>query len=260
MFFGLNKAAVQAVDTSVAETVSANPGSLTREHNSLHDYYQQGERWETQIYRRAVVSSKIAWMVASVSMLTSLALAGGYVFLLPLQKYEPYVVTVDKSTGYLEIARALKPGDLADDEAVTQANIVRYIIARETYDYNGLGKDYLLTTLLSKGKAKDDYEAQYSDANPDAPQKQFGRQTRINVEIKSVSLLNERTGQVEFSTIRRNDQQVTRADFVSIVRFEYNRGEMRNEWRFDNPLGFQVFEYRRDQRTITKNEITGETK
>ena len=260
MFFRSKKAALQTDGADRRAHVSANLATGAAHQNELNDYYQQGALWETQIYRRAVVSSKIAWTVASISMLTALALACGYVFLLPLQKYEPYVVTVDKSTGYLEIARALKPGDLADDEAVTQANIVRYIIARETYDYNGLGKDYLLTTLLSKGKAKDDYEAQYSDANPDAPQKKLGRQSRISVEIKSVSLLNERTGQVEFSTIRRDDQQVTRADFVAIVRFEYNRGEMRNEWRFDNPLGFQVFEYRRDQRTIAKTEIIGETK
>jgi type IV secretion system protein VirB8 len=25
---------------------------------------------------------------------------------------------------------------------------------------------------------------------------------------------------------------------------------MRNDWRFDNPLGFQALEYRRDQETI----------
>ena len=226
--------------------------------NALADYYQQGEQWESQIYRRAVASSKLAWAVTGVSMLTTLALAGGYLFLLPLQKYEPYIVTVEKNTGYLEIARALKPGDLADDVAVTQANIVRYIRSRETYDYNGLGDDYLLTVLLSKGQAKSDYESLYSKANPNAPQKKFGRTTRVNIQIKSVSLLNERTGQVEFTAIQRDDQQVRQTDYVSIVRFEYNRGAMRNEWRFDNPLGFQVFEYRRDQKTITKQEILGD--
>lgn len=25
----------------------------------------------------------------------------------------------------------------------------------------------------------------------------------------------------------------------------------RNEWRFENPLGFQVYDYRRDQETVT---------
>jgi type IV secretion system protein VirB8 len=32
---------------------------------------------------------------------------------------------------------------------------------------------------------------------------------------------------------------------------------MRNEWRFDNPLGFQVIEYRRDQETVPAGRPTG---
>ena len=91
-------------------------------------------------------------------------------------------------------------------------------------------------------------------------QQGFAAAIGYDFNFPTILLHAQRTGQVEFSTIRRDDQQVTRADFVAIVRFEYNRGEMRNEWRFDNPLGFQVFEYRRDQRTIAKTEIIGETK
>lgn len=221
------------------------------EDSGLHDYYQQGEIWEKQIYRRAVASSRLSWAVTGVALIICALLAGALFFLIPLQKYEPYVVTVDKATGYLEIARALKPGDLADDQAITQANVVRYVIARETYDYNGLGRDYMLTLLLSTGQASADYEQLYSDANPASPVKKLGQTARINVEIKSVSLLNERTAQVEFTTVRRDDLQETRSDWVSIVRFRYSGAPMRNEWRFDNPLGFQVTEYRRDQRTVT---------
>lgn len=227
------------------------------EDSGLRAYYQQGETWEKQIYRMAVTRMRLAWAVAGLFGVIAGLLAAALFFLIPLQKYEPYIVTVDKSTGYLEIARALRPGDLKDDEAITQANVVRYVIARETYDYNGLGRDYTLTLLLSTGQAAADYEALYSDANPDAPQKKLGQGSRINVQIKSVSLLNERTAQVEFTTVRKDDQQETRADWVSIVRFRYSGAPMRNEWRFDNPLGFQVTEYRRDQRTVTPVTTNG---
>ncbi len=37
---------------------------------------------------------------------------------------------------------------------------------------------------------------------------------------------------------------------VALVRFRYTSAPMRNEWRFENPLGFQVLEYRRDQETL----------
>jgi type IV secretion system protein VirB8 len=35
------------------------------------------------------------------------------------------------------------------------------------------------------------------------------------------------------------------------VRFRYTDTPIKNEWRFDNPLGFQVYDYRRDQETVT---------
>jgi type IV secretion system protein VirB8 len=36
---------------------------------------------------------------------------------------------------------------------------------------------------------------------------------------------------------------------VSLVRFRYSGVPMSNQMRFDNPLGFQATEYRRDQET-----------
>ncbi len=213
-------------------------------------YYQQGETWEKSVYRSAVASRRLAWAVAGSAVLIALVEAVALASLIPLQTYEPYLIVQDKTTGYLEIARALKPGALADDAAVTQANIVRYIRARETYDYNGLGRDYQLTLLLSTGRAAKDYEALYSEANPQAPQKILGRSARINVNVKSVSLLNERTATVRFSTERIDDTQKTISHYVATVRFRYSTAPMKNELRFDNPLGFQVFEYRRDQESV----------
>jgi type IV secretion system protein VirB8 len=32
-----------------------------------------------------------------------------------------------------------------------------------------------------------------------------------------------------------------------VVKFRYTSTPVKNEWRFDNPLGFQVTDYRRDQ-------------
>jgi type IV secretion system protein VirB8 len=32
---------------------------------------------------------------------------------------------------------------------------------------------------------------------------------------------------------------------------------MKNEWRWDNPLGFQVIEYRRDQETVVPIAAAG---
>ena len=35
-----------------------------------------------------------------------------------------------------------------------------------------------------------------------------------------------------------------------MVRFRYTTAPLKNEYRFDNPLGFQATEYRRDQESL----------
>ena len=51
---------------------------------------------------------------------------------------------------------------------------------------------------------------------------------------------------------------MTTHDWVSLVRFRYTAAPMRNAWRFDNPLGFQVLEYRRDQETAPSPGTVGQ--
>ncbi|AQT48018.1 virB8 family protein [Bartonella choladocola] len=217
---------------------------------NIQNYYQQGQVWEQAIYSAAVKSKRLSWFLSTILLGIVILLSCCLWLLIPLQRYEPYVITVDKTTGYLEMARALQPGPLADDVAVTQANIVRYINARETYDYNTLGLNYKLALLLSTGSAAQDYQFLYASTNAKALDKILGRYGRIVVSIKSVSLLNERTAQVRFSTETTTGTEITTNHYVSTVRFRYSGTPMKNEWRFDNPLGFQVTEYRRDQESL----------
>ncbi|TIW40434.1 MAG: type VI secretion protein, partial [Mesorhizobium sp.] len=112
-------------------------------------YYQQGKSWEDDTHRSLRRSRTFAWLLTGVFGVIALLSLAALVLLFPLKQYEPYMVAVDKTTGYLEIARALKPGDLSQDEAVTAANIVRYIRARETYDPRMIKSDFDLAQLYS---------------------------------------------------------------------------------------------------------------
>jgi type IV secretion system protein VirB8 len=56
----------------------------------------------------------------------------------------------------MEMVRALKPGDLADDEAVTKANVWRYVLNRETFDRNTLAQNVRVAALLSRSAAARD--------------------------------------------------------------------------------------------------------
>jgi len=229
-------------------------------------YYEQGARWEQDIYRKTELSRN-AWRI--VSVLLGLAVIGciwALIALLPLKSFEVVTLVVDKATGFTEIARPLiEGGPISEREAVTQANIVRYIRARETYDPPALRDNFELASLLSGGVASKELQDLYSDANPKSPVRLWGVKGRTKVYVKSVIFLTNgwisnpktpATAAVRFETTRTTERENIVEHWVANVRFRYTTEPMKNAWRFDNPLGFQTIEYRKDQETVSPGETT----
>ena len=220
-------------------------------------YYVDAATWERDIARRNRNSRALAWIVATVMTVVAVAALGTLALLVPLKTYEPYMVVVDKTTGFVEVKRPMAEGPLTQDEAVTTFNVVRYIKARETYDPKALKENFDLAQLLATGDAARELTEIYSPANPTNPVKVYGSNTVVAVTIKSVTFPNNRTALARFSTEEKSSTNIITRNWVSLVRFRYTSVPMRNEWRFDNPLGFQVLEYRRDQETAPSPGTAG---
>ncbi len=216
----------------------------------LTAYWKAGASWESELYRKERRSRKIAWTVATISGISTLLSLSALNLLVPLKQFEAVVVIADKTTGFVEVARSLNESKLSENDAIKTANIVRYIRARETYDPRALKDNYDLAQLYSTGQAAADLRHEFEPSNPQSKDKVLGRDTRIAVTIKSVSFLNTSTATVRFSTETRRDNTLRREHWVSVVRFRYTTAPLKNEYRFDNPLGFQVAEYRRDQESL----------
>ena len=217
-------------------------------------YFAEAITWENDVIRTVKRSRAVAWFVALVmAALAGLALVC-LALVLPLKTFEPYVVEVDRTTGFLEIKRALAAGDLDQSEAVTSMNVVRYLRARETYDPPAIKDNFELAQLLSSGDAARELVELYSPANAKNPVRVYGRGATIAIGIKSVQFPNNRTAIVRFSTRERTASSTVTSHWTALLRFRYTRAPMRNEWRFDNPLGFQVTEYRRDQESAPTTE------
>jgi len=216
----------------------------------LTAYWKAGASWESELYRKERRSRKIAWTVATISGISTLLSLSALILLVPLKQFEAVVVIADKTTGFVEVARSLNESKLSENDAIKTANIVRYIRARETYDPRALKDNYDLAQLYSTGQAATDLRHEFEPSNPQSKDKVLSRNTRIAVTIKSVSFLNASTATVRFSTETRRDNTLRREHWVSVVRFRYTTAPLKNEYRFDNPLGFQVVEYRRDQESM----------
>ena len=213
-------------------------------------YYQDGAVWERDIARRNRNSRALAWIVASVMTLIAVAAIAALLLALPLKTYEPYMVVVDRSSGFVEVKRPIAEGALQQDEAIATFDLVRYVKARETYDPKGLKDNFDLAQLLSAGDASRELVELFSPANAKNPIKLLGTNTVVAVAIKSVTFPNQRTALVRFSTEEKSQANIVTRHWVSLIRFRYTSAPARNEYRFQNPLGFQVLEYRRDQETV----------
>ncbi|MEO7864939.1 MAG: type IV secretion system protein, partial [Sphingomicrobium sp.] len=142
----------------------------------------------------------------------------------------------------------VKSGTLSENEAVIQAQLAGYVMARETFDSTDLAQQYRRVQLLSSPSVARAYVAQMAANNPASPLNSLSRGDTVAIEVRSVSLLGPGTGLVRFTATRvavgAGSGQST--NFVSAISFGFNGRPLRQSDRFDNPLGFQVTRYRRD--------------
>lgn len=219
---------------------------------AFRTYFQEGEQWEHEIVRKARRSRALAWFVTTIfGGITLLSLAA-LVLLVPLKSFEPYIVEVDRNTGYIEVKTGLtRPANLTEQEAVTQANVVRFIRAREGYDPYAISDNFGIAALLSTGDAARELQELYSSTNSQNPAKLYGKLKKVLVDINSVTFPNTSTAIVRFATTEKSDTDTIQRHYISVVRFRYTDTPATNAWRFENPLGFQVYDYRRDQETVS---------
>jgi len=220
-------------------------------------YFQEAATWAADIQGSLRASRRLAWIVAlaavAIAVLEAIALAA----LAPLKTVVPYTITVDRQTGYVELASGLKPGSLTQDQSVTQSFLVQYVIARETFDATDLREAYHKVTLWSAGEAREQYLALMQRTTPDSPLNLYSPATMVSTTIKSVSLLSPTTALVRFDTTRQDPNSTTgsQQSWAATITFRYTGAPMSMGDRFLNPLGFQVTRYRRDQETVAPTAV-----
>ncbi len=196
-------------------------------------------------------SRRLAWIVAGVAGALALVEAVALAVMAPLKTVEPYTILVDRQTGYVETASEIRPGGLPQDQAVTEAFLVQYVIARETYDVTDVREAYRKVTLWSDGGARADYQREFARSNPTSPVNLYPPATTLATVVKSVQLLSATTALVRFDTVRRDAGAAPgeQRAYAATIAFRYAGAPARPEDRYLNPLGFQVTRYRRDAET-----------
>ena len=214
-------------------------------------YYEDGATWEYEVYLRQAQSAKRAWALAATAGAIAILAMLAIVLTLPLKEFAPYVITKDNATGYIEVTRGLKPGDLDDDEAVTMANLVQCLTARETFDAQDVKENFAHVNGCMAERALADYRALYEPGNAASPVQRFGYDGVVSVQIKSVQILSPSTASVRFQTTLDVRGRKTVNHWIAAIEFRYAQRPASLAERFQNPLGFEITRYRRDQEIVT---------
>ena len=225
---------------------ATRPGAAQRK---MH--YDQAASWAADVNGTLRASRRVAWIVAGAAVLVAVLEALALATLAPLKTVVPYAILVDRQTGYAETLSALQPGGLSQNAAVTQSNLVQYVLARETFDATDLRANYQKVMLWSAGDARADYQHEFDRTNPQSPLKLNTPTSTVSVQVESVSQLSPTTALVRFTTTRHEagspggPQQA----YAAVMSFRYSGAAMQMQDRFLDPLGFQVTRYRRDTET-----------
>lgn len=219
-----------------------------------HDtYYAAAQSWADERVESERRARRLAWIVAAIAGAIALVLALILAMLFPLKTVQPYVVTVDRQSGAVEVATTVANGRLTQNEAVIQAQLANYVRVRETFDATDLSANYRRVQLLSSPDVRTAYIAAMAALNPASPLRTLSPGDTVSIRIKSVSLIGPGSALVRYDADRTvaGGRGVTSSPLVSAISFGFSDRPLRAADRFENPLGFQVTRYRRDAEGMT---------
>jgi type IV secretion system protein VirB8 len=213
---------------------------------------ETAHRFEDEVFFGLQRRTKLFGWLSVLSLVTCLLSVAAVVMMLPLKEIRPYVVMVDRQTGESELVVSTVPGGLSERDAVRQAELVRYITERETYDVADNRERIPQVLATSEGQAADSLRGLWNSSAAQYPPAVYGETSLIRVRVRSVTILNDTTAQIRFiRTLEEPGMQPVVRAFVGTVGFAFHpRTERTLEAVWKNPLGFTVTSYRIDAETL----------
>jgi type IV secretion system protein VirB8 len=169
--------------------------------------------------------------------------------LTPLRRTVPYVVMQDAQTGNLEVLQAFDNRVIGNQELLNKYWARRYVVSREQYNWWLVGADYDNVAALTDPGIFAEYGNQFlGDKGLD---KVFGDFTERRIKVLSIAPsptnLQQMVVRFERTTVSKGAVVEAPTVFVVNMTFRYNPNAYASEAELiRNPMGFQVFSYRRD--------------
>ena len=206
--------------------------------------------YDTRYYQAR--NNKVAYIIAFLSLLISLASVLSVSFLTPLKEVKPFIITVDKTTGLVDTTTTLNDLNITKEEAIDFANMALYIRLRESYIPQTYEINYRRAVMMSAGAARTQLTELYAPDKPKSPILLYGDNANISIDFK-----NDMAYQTSNILISRfvatiiHENEVKKEHYIATITFSYStNAQLSLGSRLNNPLGFIVTNYQVSKESI----------
>lgn len=184
-------------------------------------------------------------------------------------KIQPFVIEVEDKTGITNIVNPLADRELTTNEVLNRYFLMRYVKARESYNFQTWKYNYLTVVRLLSDPGVYGSFRRYIMSSPDSPLAKYGSQISTYVAFRSIQFFppsNDEAGVPNDSkaiirvTIFPENGNVkgttgNRVHKIITLTYKYAQSEMNDNERSENPLGFYITSYRADIENDAPPEI-----
>lgn len=219
---------------------------VKKENQPFYDAVKQFEKNEIATVQN---KAKLLTRLCVAEFVVIGLLGAGIAALAPLKTAVPFVIRVDNSTGYTDVAPQISNAKETYQEVEAKYFLSQFVINYESYDWQTIQQMMDTVNVMSGSKVFSQYDtAIRADSSPLNVLKD---NYKMRVKIKSVTMLKPDVAQVRFSKMILDSAgkpapEYRMTDWISTIAFDFNKKIETEEQRLINPLGFQVLSYRVD--------------
>lgn len=163
---------------------------------------------------------------------------------LSIDKPPPVLIPFDPSTGTALPMVNVGTISVTQQEAVVQSLVAAYVRDREIY--NQLDNDVRIESVFarSSGQARTSLQQLWNPENPEFPNKVYGDNERMDIQILSISDIGQNRAQARVTKRLITKDGMTEGSFRITIAYEFDPSTLRDlAGIWANPFGFSVTQY-----------------
>jgi type IV secretion system protein VirB8 len=165
---------------------------------------------------------------------------------------EPVVLQVDNATGATTMLRSIRDTQDKYAEVINKYWLAQYVRTCESYDWYTIGENFEICKLMSESDVATEYSKKVQ--SPTAPLKLLKDKGKVVAKIDSITFVGD-IAHVRFSTEKLNSSGENMDNspvqrWLATIAYRFKPGQMTEQQRLANPLGFKVFSYRADPEVL----------